>query len=485
MNKFYLTTPIYYINAKPHVGHAYTTVSADVIARYYKQKFDSDKVFLLTGTDEYGAHIAEAAEQAGKDPQQFADEIVPHFKSTWKALSIEPSHFIRTTDPEHKKSAQEFLTTLKKKGVLYEDDYSGLYCSSCESFKTEKELDPEGNCPDHKKPPQKISEKNWFFKLKDHLPTIQKLIESDTITIRPKTRKQEVLGLLKQNLGNFSISRPSVSWGIPVPWDNNQTIYVWVEALLNYWTAIQNQKTTNLWPPDLQIVGKDIIKFHCIYWPALLLAFYDGDTSQLPKKFFAHGFFTINGQKMSKTIGNVIDPNDLVREFGADGARYLLLCQFPFGADGDIEQSKFIEKYNADLANGIGNLVSRTNTLINKKITDTESFWKTVKENHTDPEKLKTYHEHMQSLELFEALQFIMSHVKKEDEYLARHEPWKLTPETDQGKLVEILGVTAAHILTLAEILTPFLPDTAKKITKLINVKEQSVTIGEPLFPRK
>ena len=246
MAKFYITTPIYYVNAKPHVGHAYTTLAADVITRYQQKKIGKDNVFFLTGADEHGVHIERAAREASKKPKEFCDAIVPLFKKTWGMLNIEYSHFIRTTDSYHEKGVQEFIEQLKNKGALYEAEYRGLYCENCENFITEKELDESGICPVHKKPPQKISEKNWFFALSKYIPAIKKLIENETLEIAPDTRKSEVLGLIKQGMGDFSVSRPSVSWGIPLPWDKSQTIYVWVEALLNYWTALHSHSNYKL-----------------------------------------------------------------------------------------------------------------------------------------------------------------------------------------------------------------------------------------------
>ncbi|MFH1712673.1 MAG: methionine--tRNA ligase [Candidatus Jacksonbacteria bacterium] len=491
--KYYLTTPIFYVNAKPHIGHAYTTLSADVIARYQKQKIGKQNVFFLTGTDEHGTKIAEAAEKAGKTSQNFCDTIAAEFKKTWANLNIKYNHFIRTTDDYHKQGAQGFLSALKKKGVIYKADYHGLYCTECENFITEKELDKKGRCPAHQKPPQKITEKNWFFKLKNYLPVIQKLIENDKLKIVPKNKKQEVLGLFKQGLDDFSVSRPNVKWGIPLPWDNNQTIYVWVEALLNYWTALRayNPHMAKFWPPDLHLIGKDIIKFHCIYWPAMLLAYFDGDLSQFPNKIFVHGFFTINNQKMSKTLGNVIDPNNLIKEYGVDGARWLILSQFPFGADGDdIEEIKFKEKYNADLANGIGNLVARVTSLCLKQIMNWEGFWTKLKNYelpcHADMAwRIMNYENLMHDLKLYEALKIIMRQVKSTDEYLAKNTPWKLDKAKDQKKIIDILSHSCASILSIANMLKPFLPQTSQKIKQCIDIKNKKIKQIKALFPRK
>lgn len=503
MSKFYLTTPIYYVNAPPHIGHAYTTLAADVIARYYKEKLGESNVFFLTGTDEHGAKIAEAAEREGKSPKTFCDEMAPLFQQTWQRLNISYTHFIRTTDEYHEKGAAEFLTALKLKGALYESAYKGLYCNACESFITEKQLTKDGLCKDHLRSPERIVEKNWFFKLETYLPKVQKIIEDGTLRVLPETRTEEVLGLFRQGMENFSVSRPNVRWGIPLPWDRAQTIYVWVEALLNYWTAIH--KCQKFWPPNVQIIGKDIIKFHCIYWPAMLLAYYDGDTEQLPKTIFAHGFFTVNGQKMSKTLGNVIDPNDLVDRYGSDGARYLILSQFPFGADGDIEESKFTEKYNADLANGLGNEVSRIATVYTKKIAKKDKdgiFWTKVREKY---ERNKTQdvpyiNQFIKTLQLYEALQCIKGSKDKpsfevtgyatgfsSSMYITNRDlnidtPWL---EQDLDKVIDGESKAMARLLVQAYLLRPFLPQTSEKVEQIFDIQNKKITLVEALFPRK
>ncbi|MFH2104698.1 MAG: class I tRNA ligase family protein [Parcubacteria group bacterium] len=326
-NKFYITTPIYYVNDKPHIGHAYTTVAADVLARYHRLR--GDDVHFLTGNDEHGDKVARSAEEAGQEPQAFCDEMSAKYQLTWDRLNIGYDDYIRTTEPRHKEAVQDFLTVLKDKGAIYEGTYEGLYCTGCEKFLTDKEL-VDGECPDHKKAPEKLSEKNYFFKLGDYLNEVKRQIEKDEIKVDPENIKREVLGLFKQDLQDFSVSRESVKWGIELPFDKSQKTYVWVEALQNYITAIgykdDQKKFKRYWPADVHLMAKDIIKFHAIFWPAMLLA----ADLPVPKQIFAHGFFTIDGQKMSKTIGNVIDPNDLVDEYGADATRYLILSQFWF-----------------------------------------------------------------------------------------------------------------------------------------------------------
>lgn len=467
--KFYITTPIYYVNAKPHIGHAYTTLAADVIARAHKLK--GDDTFFLTGTDEHGAKVAEAAGLAGKSPQAFSDEIAELFKSAWANLGIEYSDFIRTTEPRHEAGVTAFLGVLKKNNALYEGEYRGLYCTGCENFITEKEL-VDGLCPVHKKKPQEVVEKNWFFKLSKYLAQVGELISSDKLKVGPNSAKKEALGLVRQGLEDFSVSREKVKWGIPLPWDESQTVYVWVDALLNYVTARgYPQLSKTAWPADLQLVGKDILKFHAIYWPAMLLA------AGLPpqRELFVHGYFSIDGQKMSKSLGNVIDPNDLVKEYGADGARYLILSQFPFGQDGDIKVEKFKEQFNADLANGIGNLVSRTANLIEKNFDG--AFDK--KEPQAPDEGFDAL---LSGNRIDEALKSVVSGFGELDKKIDEQKLWNLVKE-NKNQANKILSDIANEILALARKLAPFLPVAAEKIIKQFSAKK--IKKGEPMFPRK
>jgi len=474
MKKILITTPIYYVNDKPHIGHAYTTLAADVLTRFFRAQ--GKEVFFLTGTDEHGAKIADSAEKSGKSPKEFCDEISDLFKKSWENLNIKYDYFVRTTDKRHEEAVKKFIEKLKEKDAIYEKEYEGLYCVGCEKFLTEKEL-VDGICPDHKTKPEIISEKNYFFKLKDYLKEIENLIRKNKLEIGPEHIKNEVLGLLKQGLDDFSISRQKerVKWGIDLPFDNNQIIYVWVDALLNYISAVgygDNKKEFKKWWEDARIVhllGKDILKFHAIYWPAMLLAVGE----KIPEQEFIHGFFTINGQKMSKTLGNVIDSNKIVEKFGVDATRYLLLSQFPFGQDGDIKQEKFIEKYNSDLANGLGNLVARVLTLaIRNKIQDTNT--KPEKEILNKINKTKeNYEKLMEEFRLYEVLEEIWKLISFCDEYIEKEKPWKNpNPEKTISNLLYCIS-------EIADLIAPFLPQTSEKI------KEQLKTgKSEILFPR-
>ncbi len=466
MDKFYITTPIYYINDIPHIGHAYTTVAADIIARYYKLKLGNENVFFLTGTDEHGAKIAEAAKKNGKEPKELADSIVPQFKSAWKDLNVNYNHFFRTTDPRHEELVQKILQKIKIKDLIYDGIYEGPYCVGCEKFYAQEEL-TEGKCPLHPNiTPEIQKEKNYFFKLSEFEKYLIDLFESNTVKILPVNKKNEILGKLKEGLRNIAISREEVSWGIPIPWDKDQTIYVWVEALLNYYTATQfleNKK--DFWPANVHFIGKDILWFHTVIWCAVLKA----ADLEPPKSVFAHGFFTINGTKMSKSLGNVISPKELVEKFGADATRYLLVSQFPFGQDGDFSIDKLTESYNANLANGLGNLVSRV-----AKLCERVGF-------ETNPSIRSFYPEIIRLIERYEfdaAISFAQAKITEVDKKINETEPWKLNEE----ELKKVLAEYVEEIKRIAFNLKPFIPETAEKIEEQFKgPKYQSST---PLFPR-
>ncbi len=475
--KFYISTPIYYINDKPHIGHAYTTVVADIMARYYRLKLGDAQTYFLTGTDEHGMKVAEAAKKQNLAVPDFCDKVSTQFKTAWENLDIHYNHFIRTTDKEHEAIVVDILNKLKDKGVLYEADYHGLYCVACEKFILESEL-VAGLCPDHKIAPQPLTEKNWFFKLSDFLPRIKKAIEAEELEIYPKVRKNEVLGLIdKQHLPDFSISRSakSVSWGINLPWDKNQKVYVWIDALSNYITALNYPKGADFekfWPADIQVLGLDILKFHALYWPAILLAL----DLPLPKRLAIHGYFTINGQKMSKTIGNVIDPNELVAKFGAEATKYLLVSPFSFGSESDIKQSDFVIKYNADLVNGLGNLVNRVTNMI-------EQYLGGVIDKPLTSDLPEQVGQSLEQLKLREALLAIWSVVQTANEIIDKQQPWALYKAGKTEEVKNILQNLASDLYSVALAIKPFLPQTASRIEQII-LASKVVKPVEPLFKR-
>lgn len=466
MDRYYLTTPIYYVNDVPHIGHAYTTLAADILARYFREKLGSKNVFFLTGTDEHGQKIAQAAKENGASPKEYADSVAPRFKEAWKLLNIDYDYFIRTTDPNHEKVVSELLQKMYSNGFIYKGTYKGLYCIGCEKFLTETEL-IDGKCPLHpNKEPVRQEEENYFLKLGELSKKVLQKIENNEYQILPTERKNEVLGRLNQKVEDISISRAGVSWGIPVPWDKTQTIYVWVDALINYYSATRFvEDKERFWPANLHLVGKDILWFHAVIWQSLLLA----AGIDLPKTIFAHGFFTVDGQKMSKSLGNVISPKQLVDKYGVDGARYLVISAYPFGDDGDISLQRFDTKYNADLADGLGNLISRVAKLCER-----------VEIDVTHPEHLpEEYPKSLETFDLYGALENIRIQVISANQYIDKNEPWKITNEKKLGDVLEEL---VRRILSLADQLKPFLPETSEKIAK--QFKGPKIKSQEPLFPR-
>jgi len=464
MSKYFITTPIYYINDVPHIGHAYTTIAADVLARYHRAK--GDEVFFLTGTDEHGAKIAEAAKKAAKEPQAFVDNLEKKFKEAWKNLNISYDEFFRTTNPDHEKQVQEFVQKLKDRGFVEKRSYEGLYCVGCEKFMKESEL-VDGKCPDHLKEPVRQKEENYFFKLSDSAISnkLINLISNNEFVIGPESRRNEIISKLKLGIEDISISRATVEWGIPFPGDESQTIYVWIDALLNYYTATKIYGKDDFWPANLHLMAKDILWFHAVIWPSMLLAL----DLPLPKKVFAHGFFTVDNQKMSKTIGNVLNPNDLVDKFGADAVRYAVLREFPFGEDGDISLDKIATQYN-NLGNNLGNLVQRTISMMVKyKIRNTK--FETNNKIQIDNE--------INNLDFMEALKKIDDFCMEQNKYIAEHEPWVLAKEGKKQELTDVLATVYNNLILLPDLLLPFMPETAEKMKKQLETLEP-----EPLFPR-
>jgi len=474
---FFITTPIYYVNDVPHIGSAYTTVAADVYNRFLKQEGRATK--FLVGSDEHGAKIAEAAEKSGKSPKEYTDEIVISFKDAWANLGIGYDHFIRTTDPEHEKTASIFLQKLYDGSFITKGVYEGLYCVGCEKFKSAEEL-VDGKCPDHNRAPEQYQEENYFFTLSKFQIELENLIESDKLEVRPLERKNEILGKLRQGLQDISVSRKKVEWGIPLPFDHAQTMYVWIEALINYYTY---GKPNNLWPADLHLIGKDILWFHAVIWPAMLLAIGE----EPPKKIFAHGFFTISGAKMSKTLGNVISPSELIQKFDVDGARYLLLSSFPFGTDGDFDWARLIEKYNADLANGIGNLASRITTLaagIEGVVLGTDAAMSEV----VSP-IFKKWQAAMGELDFYGATVATQELVKICDKYLNETKPWALAEEEKRTVLKNCLAILSV----IAGCSYPFMPQSMERIFSSLGLTVGTdawgktvlfITKNPQLFPR-
>ncbi len=465
MAKFYVTTPIYYPNDVPHLGHAYTTIAADVLARWNKLK--GNEVFFLTGTDEHGKKLASAAESKNKKPKEFIDALIPEFKSAWEKLDIKYDRFIRTTDKDHEKVVQEILQKCYDNGDIYLGEYEGLYCTSCEAYYTEKDA-VDGKCPIHNKKLEVLKEKSYFFKLSKYQKFLLDLYKKNSSFISPESKKQEIVNRVKEGLKDFSISRTSFDWGIPLPFDKKHVAYVWFDALLNYISGvgyIEDKKTfKKFWPADVHLIGKDIIWFHTVYWPAMLKS----AGIEIPKKVFAHGWWTVHNQKMGKSAGNAIKIDQLIGYAGVDAARYFLLRNAPFGEDGDFSEEDLIKRNNSELADKLGNLVARIAGLIEKNgIEKTEN--KLLKKL-----KLNEINKHFDNLEFDKALNEIFAFVDCCNEYVQNEKPW-------ESKNKKVLYEVADSIKAIAILLWPFIPSASEKIAKQYGFKIELDGIKTPL----
>ena len=486
-NTFYITTPIYYVNDVPHIGHAYTTVAADVLARYWRLR--GRDVFFLTGLDEHGQKVQQAAAKAGIDPQAHCDRLAPQFTNLWKRLNISHNAFIRTTDKPHQAVVQRYLQQLYDKQLIYKADYTGWYCTYDERFWTEKDV-VGGLCPDCKRPIEQLSEHNYFFKMGQYQDRLIDHIRQHEEFIRPASRRNEVLGFLQtQKLGDLSISRPTsrLAWGIELPFDKDYVTYVWFDALVNYISALEylpqdRPAGVRYWPADVHLVGKDILTTHAVYWSTMLMAL----EQPLPKTIFAHGWWTVDGEKMSKSRGNVVDPNRMVDQFGADAFRYFLLREVPFGQDGDFSHSALVTTVNAKLANGIGNLLSRTLTMIERSCAGVipdrgpavlPELEQRIEESAKQlPGKTETG---------FNALLFrdVLLTIEELnglcDEYIDKSAPWKLAKQPEaQPQLHTVLNTSARALRLLALLLYPFMPNASAQMIQQLGL---SLDLSQPL----
>lgn len=477
---FYITTPIFYPNANLHMGHAYTVTVCDILARYHRLK--GDATYLLTGTDENTGKVTDAAETAGKDVATFLDDIVDTYKTLFADLDISYDQFIRTSDQErHWPGAQEMWRRLEAAGDIYKDTYNGLYCRDCEAFLTERDL-VDGKCPDHDTRPEEVEEENYFFRLSRYTDQIAEKMHSGGFQVLPKERENEVLSMLDEGLGDVSFSRPKekVSWGIPVPGDEAQVIYVWCDALTNYISALgfgrENQQLFDrFWPADVHVIGKDILKFHAAFWPAMLMS----AGMELSDTILVHGMITSGGYKMSKSRGNVIAPYELINEYGTDALRYYLARHISPFSDGDLTIERFEEVYNADLANGIGNLASRVLKMYVKFGYNYPTFSETQK---MDQDALREeYESAFNRFELTEAANVVWRRIANLDQYITDSEPFKKIKE-DEQKAKDDIGYLVHELFEIAVMLEPIMPDTAQKIKTAINNEE---SLAQPLFPRK
>ena len=462
---FYVTTPIYYVNDKPHLGHAYSTIAADIVARHMRQR--GEDVFFQTGTDEHGEPTVRAAEEQGITPRELVDRNAPRFRELTPKINASPDFFIRTTDPQHVAKVQEIVERVHDNGYVYEGTYEGWYCPRCADFKTDSEIAEGNTCPIHGIPLEREKEENWFFKLSAFEQQLERLYESRPDFVVPDFRRNEAVSFIKGGLQDVSLSRPKLRWGVPLPWDPEQVMYVWWDALLNYATGLTYARegedlTQRFWPPSLQVMGKDILKFHAVYWPALLMA----AELELPKRLVIHGFLLMQGQKMSKSLGNVLDPFEVIERFGADALRYYLFREVSFGQDGSVSAAGFETRYETELANEFGNLASRTLAMIDRYRGGS------VLEAEPDPElgpafngAVERVSQHLENAELSHALEEIWNLVRRLNQYVEETRPWELAKEEAKtGRLDLVLYNLAEGLRVTTLLLLPYLPETGNRL---------------------
>ncbi len=481
MDKYYITTAIDYVNASPHIGHAYEKIAADILARYHRLK--GDDVFFLTGVDEHGSKVEKAAAQAGMTPQAFCDQMAEKFQAAWGKLGLSYDYFIRTTEERHTKVVQEIFKIMRDRGDVYKGTYSGLYCEGCEDFLRERDLDADGNCPNHKKPPRETKEENYFFRLTNYKAKLREWLTQADAVVLPDGRRREVINQLDDaELGDFSVSRSrgSLTWGIPVPDDPDQVIYVWIDALTNYITGAgyltDSKSFERYWPADLHLIGKDITKFHAIYWPAMLMS----ANLPLPKLVFGHGFITVEGQKISKSIGNVIDPNQLADTYGADAVRFFLFAATPFDQDGDFSRKDFITRVNSELANNLGNLLNRTLTLVQRNCGG--SVPQSEPENNLREESNEVHvvaGKFMEQLEFAKAIESIFALVDQANKYINDEKPWALFKEGRTKEGEKVLYTVLDVLRRVALHLYPFTPNLSAAIWHQLGFDSKLSELGQ------
>ncbi|HKE78129.1 MAG TPA: methionine--tRNA ligase [Solirubrobacteraceae bacterium] len=495
---FYVTTPIYYVNAAPHLGHAYTTIAADVMARHHRQR--GEDVFFLTGTDEHGEPVADAAKAQGLEPKELADRNAERFKALAPRLEVTNDFFIRTSDPEHITRVQEVLQRVYDNGYVHEGLYEGWYCPRCADFKVENEIEEGNRCPIHHIVLERHSEENYFFALSAFQERLERLYADQPDFVAPRVRYNEALSFIQRGLQDISLSRAQLTWGVPVPWDPSHVFYVWFDALLNYYTALGFARpgedlTDRFWPATCHLIGKDILRFHTVFWPAMLMA---ADIA-LPKQVFVHGFLLMDGEKMSKSLGNVLDPFEIIDRFGTDALRYYLLRDVSFGEDGSVSTTAFESRYETELANEFGNLASRTLAMVARYRGGT------VPDGDLDPALAEEFDgladgvaELIDRVQLTQALDEIWQRVRRLNRYVEEQAPWTLARDPDRaGDLDRVLRTLAEGLRVVAVLLAPWVPGAVEKLLAALGAPDlslQNARLGagqiaavsalDPLFPK-
>jgi len=503
---FYVTTPIYYVNAAPHLGHAYTTIAADVMARHYRQR--GEAVFFLTGTDEHGEPVADAAHALGVTPQQLADKNAERFKALAPQLGASNDFFIRTTDPQHMAKVQEILARVRENGYVYEGTYEGWYCPRCADFKAENEIDEGKRCPIHHIELTREQEDSYFFKLSAFQGRLEELYAEREDFVTPRTRYNEALSFVRSGLRDVPLTRHKLTWGVPVPWDTEHVFYVWFDALLNYYSALsyapapaglpeqaEADLTQTFWPASYHVIAKDILRFHTVYWPALLMA----AELELPEHVFVHGYLLMEGEKMSKSLGNVLDPFAVIERFGADALRFYLLRDVPFGQDGSVSTAAFEQRYESELANELGNLASRAIAMIERYRDGVVSGGELDAALRDDFAGLtERVSAHLDRAELTAALDEIWQRVRRLNRYVEEQAPWQLAKDGARAEDLDmVLRTLAEGLRSVTVLLWPYLPASAERLLAALGAPDAalaSAALGagaiarvssiEPLFPK-
>jgi methionyl-tRNA synthetase len=474
---FYVTTPIYYVNAAPHLGHAYTTIAADVLARHMRQR--GEDVFFLTGTDEHGEPVAQAAEKQGVTPKELADRNAERFKALMPQLNVTNDFFIRTSDPRHVERVQDILQRVHDNGHVYKGTYEGWYCTRCADFKTDNEIGPDSTCLIHEGfPLERESEENWFFALSRFQDRLERLYEERPDFVLPSVRFNEARSFIGQGLQDVSLSRAHLSWGVPVPWDPDHVFYVWFDALLNYVTALSFARegedlTKKFWPADYHLIGKDILKFHCVYWPALLMA----ADFEVPRRLFVHGYLLSEGRKMSKSLGNVLDPFDAMDKFGTDALRFYCMRDVSFGQDGSVSPADFETRYETELANELGNLASRTIAMLIRYRDGGVPAADLDPELATDFSELSArVAQLLGDAQITAALEEIWQRVRRLNRFVEERAPWKLAKEPDKADELDVtLRSLAEGLRVVAVLLHPYIPATTEKLLGALRATDVSL----------